>query len=184
MPSPCQYKVGTRESGFRSSMAGLRRHAPMLHPERHRSQRRACGQSYWLGFLCKTLSFSIPSRFVPALSLSLSTLPRPDPIECLCSITDAESIFLELGKIPCGQMLWSTECTGTCLGLRLRNDAPETFPHSHPCPDRTSESPACRLGRGRLEGDPPAAGRRQDAQPRALPRTGHDEQYRHSPARA
>jgi hypothetical protein len=42
----------------------------MLHPERHRSQRRACGQSYWLGFLCKTLSFSIPSRFIPALSLT------------------------------------------------------------------------------------------------------------------
>jgi hypothetical protein len=37
-------------------------------------RRRACGQSYWLGFLCKTLSFSIPSRFIPALSLTLETL--------------------------------------------------------------------------------------------------------------
>ena len=46
----------------------------MLHPERHRSRRRACGQSYWLGFLCKTLSFSIPSRFIPALSLTPFTL--------------------------------------------------------------------------------------------------------------
>lgn len=46
----------------------------LRHPERHRSQRRACGQSYWLGFLCKTLSFSIPSRFIPALSLTLETL--------------------------------------------------------------------------------------------------------------
>ncbi|RYD62328.1 MAG: hypothetical protein EOP84_34695 [Verrucomicrobiaceae bacterium] len=27
--------------------------------------------SYWLGFLCKTLSFSISSRFIPALSHSL-----------------------------------------------------------------------------------------------------------------
>jgi hypothetical protein len=49
-------------------MAGLRLHAPMLHPERHRSQRRACGQSQWLVVLCKTLSFSFPSRFIPALS--------------------------------------------------------------------------------------------------------------------
>jgi hypothetical protein len=51
-------------------MAGLRLHAPMLHPERHRSQRRACGQSQWLVVLCKTLSFSFPSRFIPALSLT------------------------------------------------------------------------------------------------------------------
>jgi uncharacterized membrane-anchored protein len=43
----------------------------MLHPERHRSQRRACGQSQWLVVLCKTLSFSIPSRFIPALSLTI-----------------------------------------------------------------------------------------------------------------
>ena len=33
------------------------------------SQRRVRGQSYWLGFLCKALSFSISSRFFPALSL-------------------------------------------------------------------------------------------------------------------
>jgi hypothetical protein len=70
LPSPCHYKVGTRECGFRSSVAGLRLHSPMLHPERHRSQRRACGQSYWQGFLCKTLSFSVSSRFIPALSLT------------------------------------------------------------------------------------------------------------------
>ena len=56
----------------------------MLHPERHRSQRRACGQSQWLVVLCKTLSFSFPSRFIPALSLTpiieeprfLRSLPR------------------------------------------------------------------------------------------------------------
>jgi len=69
LPSPCHYEFGTPNSGFRSSMAGLRRHASMLHPERHRYQRRTCGQSYWLGFLCKILSFSIPNRFIPALSL-------------------------------------------------------------------------------------------------------------------
>ncbi len=51
-------------------MAGLRHHAPMLHPERHRSQRRDCGQSQWLVVLRKTLSFSFPSRFIPALSLT------------------------------------------------------------------------------------------------------------------
>ena len=29
-----------------------------------------CGQSQWLVVLCKTLSFSFPSRFIPALSLT------------------------------------------------------------------------------------------------------------------
>ena len=70
LPSPCQYKVGTREYGFRSSMAGLRLHSPMLHPEHYCSQRRVRGQSDWLSFLCKTLSFSVSSRFIPALSLA------------------------------------------------------------------------------------------------------------------
>lgn len=51
-------------------MAGPRLHAPMLHRERHRSRRRVCGQSDWLGLLCRTLSFLIPSRFIPALSLT------------------------------------------------------------------------------------------------------------------
>ena len=46
----------------------------MLHPERHRSQRRACGQSQWLVVLCKTLSFSFPSRFILALSLTPITV--------------------------------------------------------------------------------------------------------------
>ena len=54
-------------------MAGLRLHAPMLHPERQCAQLRGCGQSQWLVVLCKTLSFSIPSRFIPALSLTSST---------------------------------------------------------------------------------------------------------------
>ena len=62
-------------------MAGLRRHSFMLHPEHHCSQRRVRGQSYWLGFLCKTLSFSVSSRFIPALSPTLSTLDR-DRVAC------------------------------------------------------------------------------------------------------
>lgn len=40
----------------------------MLHPRRHRHRRPVRGQSYWLGLLCRTLSFLIPSRFIPALS--------------------------------------------------------------------------------------------------------------------
>ena len=47
----------------------------MLHPERHRSQPRVRGQSQWLVVLCKTLSFSFPSRFIPALSLTPFTTP-------------------------------------------------------------------------------------------------------------
>ena len=54
-------------------MAGLRLHSPMLHPEHYCSQRRVRGQSDWLGFLCKTLSFSVSSRFIPALSLTPAT---------------------------------------------------------------------------------------------------------------
>jgi len=54
-------------------MAGLRLHSPMLHPEHYCSQRRVRGQSQWLVVLCKTLSFSIPSRFIPALSLTTIT---------------------------------------------------------------------------------------------------------------
>ena len=46
----------------------------MLHPEHYCSQRRVRGQSYWLGFLCKTLSFFVSSRFIPALSLTLFML--------------------------------------------------------------------------------------------------------------
>ncbi len=56
-------------------MAGLRLHSPMLHPEHYCSQRRVRGQSYWLGFLCKTLSFSVSSRFIPALSLTPELSP-------------------------------------------------------------------------------------------------------------
>ena len=56
-------------------MAGLRLHSPMLHPEHYCSQRRVRGQSYWLSFLCKTLSFSVSSRFIPALSLSSQRTP-------------------------------------------------------------------------------------------------------------
>ena len=51
-------------------MAGLRLHSPMLHPEHYCSQRRVRGQSDWLSFLCKTLSFSVSSRFIPALSMT------------------------------------------------------------------------------------------------------------------
>ena len=56
-------------------MAGLRLHSPMLHPEHYCSQRRDRGQSDWLSFLCKSLSFSVSSRFIPALSLTLFTDP-------------------------------------------------------------------------------------------------------------
>ena len=51
-------------------MAGLRFLSPMLHPRRRRRQRTVRGQSDWLTLLCRTLSFLIPSRFIPALSLT------------------------------------------------------------------------------------------------------------------
>ena len=41
---------------------------PMLHPRCYHRQRTAQGRSDWLGLLRKTLSFSTPSRFIPALS--------------------------------------------------------------------------------------------------------------------
>jgi hypothetical protein len=49
-------------------MAGLRLHLPMLHPEHYCSQLRVRGQSDWLSFLCKSLSHSVSSRIIPALS--------------------------------------------------------------------------------------------------------------------
>ena len=54
---------------FGARVAGLCLHSPMLHPEHYCSQRRVRGQSDWLSFLCKSLSFSVSSRFIPALSL-------------------------------------------------------------------------------------------------------------------
>ncbi len=42
---------------------------PHATPERHRSRRRNFGRSQWLLVLRKTLSCTIPSRFVPALPL-------------------------------------------------------------------------------------------------------------------
>jgi hypothetical protein len=41
------------------------------------------------GFLCKTLSFSIPSRFIPALSLTPSTYPQET--SCASSSTNAQA---------------------------------------------------------------------------------------------
>jgi hypothetical protein len=46
-------------------MAGLRFLSPMPHPRCCHRQRTVRGQSNWLGFLCRTLSFPIPSRFYP-----------------------------------------------------------------------------------------------------------------------
>lgn len=68
-------KVGTREYGFRSSVAGLRLHLPKLHPEYYSSQRRVRGRTDSLSFLCKSLSNSISSRVIPELSLTPSTNP-------------------------------------------------------------------------------------------------------------
>lgn len=46
---------------------------------RLRSQRRSCGQSYWLGFLCNTLSFSVSNRSIPALLMApFNCLPHID----------------------------------------------------------------------------------------------------------
>ena len=51
-------------------MAGLRFLLPMPHPQGYPHQRTVRGQSDWLGLLCRTLAFPIPSRFIPALSLT------------------------------------------------------------------------------------------------------------------
>ena len=53
-------------------MAGLRFPSPMLHPGCCHPRRTGRGQGQWLAVPCKTLSFSIPSRFSPALSLTPS----------------------------------------------------------------------------------------------------------------
>ena len=69
-PSPCEDRVGTRECGFRSSMAGL------LNPPHGRLNRNrfsAGGRSEWLVLLRRTLSFPISTRFIPAL-------PHPIPL--------------------------------------------------------------------------------------------------------
>ena len=58
------------ESILGSSMPGLRFLLPMLHPRCHHLQRTGRGQSEWLVLLCRTLSFPIPNRFNPALSLT------------------------------------------------------------------------------------------------------------------
>ena len=83
-------------------MAGLRLHSPVLHPEHYCSQRRVRGQSDWLSFLCKTLSFSVSSRFIPALS------PTPNIGQGAVTLTRAkrlpgdstESVTTTFSKVP------------------------------------------------------------------------------------
>ena len=46
----------------------------MLHPRCRHPQRSVQDQSNWQNLLCRTLSFPIPSRFIPALSSVSSVL--------------------------------------------------------------------------------------------------------------
>jgi hypothetical protein len=69
LPSPCLNKVGTRnETDFGVQYWACAYPLPMPHPRRYRRPRRVSGQRVWLRLHCKTLSFSTPSRFIPALS--------------------------------------------------------------------------------------------------------------------
>ena len=81
LPSARQDVVGTRKRRFRSSIACLRIPLPLLHPRCYHHQRTTRGQCNWLCFHCRTLSFPIPSRFIPALSLTplFPVSKRPDP---------------------------------------------------------------------------------------------------------
>ena len=94
-------------------MAGLRLLSPMLHPQCHHRQRTVRGQSYWLGFLCWTLSFLIPSRFIPALSETFSvSFAKYDG--------EIRSGLLALGFLPFeinGAILHGSEIQADHLGL-------------------------------------------------------------------
>jgi hypothetical protein len=69
LPSNPLYGVGTREKlDFGVQCPGLDVPLPLLHPRSYHRQRTTQGQRIWLGFHCKTLSFSTSNRFIPALS--------------------------------------------------------------------------------------------------------------------
>ena len=51
----------------------------LLHPTCYHDQRTTQGQRVWQGLRCKTLSFSTPSRFIPALSQTLFFVFRRIP---------------------------------------------------------------------------------------------------------
>ena len=70
----------------------------MLHPEHYCSQRRVRGQSDWQSFLCKTLLFSISSRFIPALSLTPVTDPKDSGMAELAWVTSA--LFTIIQALP------------------------------------------------------------------------------------
>ena len=72
-------------------MAGLCLHSPMLHPQHYCSQHRDRGQSYWLSSLCKSLSYSASSRFIPALSLTQKR--KPPPAHCGGGVIEVGSIM-------------------------------------------------------------------------------------------
>ncbi len=48
----------------------------LLHPTCYHDQRTTQGQRVWQRLRCKTLSFSTPSRFIPALSQALCSVFR------------------------------------------------------------------------------------------------------------
>jgi hypothetical protein len=85
-------------------MAGLRRLLPMLHQRCRHPPRTVRGQSYWLSFLCKTLSFSIPSRFIPALSLTpfRQTLTHPPSVRHV-----SRRVGIPLGQVRSWLASWS-----------------------------------------------------------------------------
>lgn len=59
---------------------------------RHRSQRTVRGRSDWLGLLHRTLSFHVPSPFIPALWLSPSPALKSTP-QTLSAPTRFEAIL-------------------------------------------------------------------------------------------
>ena len=78
-------------------MAGLRFLLPMLHPGCHHPQRTVRGQSEWLVLLCRTLSFPIPNRFNPALSLT----PFSPPSSAHAKLFVTREV--NVGPVPTGQ---------------------------------------------------------------------------------
>ena len=60
--------VGTRNENLSELNTGPACTPAVATPTCYHDQRTTQGQRAWLGLRCKTLSFSTPSRFIPALS--------------------------------------------------------------------------------------------------------------------
>jgi len=100
LPSPCLNKIGTRDFNFGARwlacVASRRCYTRDVTIASVRSEARVTGSS----FLCKTLSFSIPIRFIPALSQAkiLDKTPSSEDQDGHC-ISSGEEQYLGLSPL-------------------------------------------------------------------------------------